>query len=51
MEFKAFVRRLVLRTTWVRVHPFLALTGSYFAFLGPSINYEIAISKKNLCTD
>ena len=29
----------------------LALKGIYFAFLVPSINYLIAFSKKNLCTD
>ena len=38
MEFKASVCRLVLRTTWVRLRPVLALTGIYFAFLVPSIN-------------
>ena len=50
MEFEAFVFRLVLRTTWVRLHPFLALMGIYFAFLIPSINDETAFTKYNLCT-
>ena len=49
MEFKASVFRLVLRTTWVRLSPVLALTGIYFAFLVPSVNYVIAFSKLNLC--
>ena len=49
MEFKASVFRLVLRVTWVRLRPVLALTGIYFAFLVPSINYVIAFSKLNLC--
>ena len=49
MEFKASVFRLVLRTTWVRLRPVLALTGIYFAFLVPSINYVIAFRKLNLC--
>ena len=50
MGVKAFVFRLVLRTIWVRLHPFLALTDIYLTFLVPSINYEIAFSKQNLCT-
>ena len=45
MGFKAFVFGLALRTTWVRLHLFLASTGIYFAFLVPSINYDIAFSQ------
>ena len=48
MGVKAFVFRLVLRTIWVRLHPFLALTDIYLTFLVPSINYEVAFSKQNL---
>ena len=33
MGFKAFVFRLVLRTTLVCLHPLLVLEGIYFAFL------------------
>ena len=36
---------LVLRTTWVRLRPVLALTGIYFAFLVSSIDYVIAFSE------
>ena len=40
-----FVVRFVLRATWFCLHLFLALTGIYFTFLVPSIDYEMAFSK------
>lgn len=51
MEFKVSPFRLVLRSTWVRLRPFLVLMGIHFTFLVPSFHYVMTFSKRNVCTN